>query len=250
MDVLVGAAFLDDINDTSSSTYHLSNHIANIDTGIIDAWKIVRDARPNLNYRKDWEVLQEVKSYSTSNSISYIGSIDGLKTVIEKNETAPCNVCANNNDVYIYLDKYLDYVHNYTNNYTTPNHKDYEKVLGKQGIKSGGIHQINATAFILRVLKENPNYKNTITGFEEKIETINDAGETNKAFADIVENGDVIIECKSWALSGLSFQKFVEGGSGSVAQFKTYLSDATKVTSINKIEYWFDKKKQIGRAHV
>ena len=243
MDVLVGAAFLDDINDTSSSTYHLSNHIANIDTGIIDAWKIVRDARPNLNYRKDWEVLQVVKSYSTSNSISYIGSIDGLKTVIEKNETAPCNVCANNNDVYIYLDKYLDYVHNYTNNYTTPSHKDYEKVLGKQGIKSGGIHQINATAFILRVLKENPNYKNTITGFEEKIETINDAGETNKAFADIVENGDVIIECKSWLLSGFTFQKFVEGSAGSVAQFKTYLSDANKVTSINKIEYWFDKKK-------
>lgn len=47
----------------------------------------------------------------------------------------------------------------------------------------------------------------------------------------------------SWLLNGIAFQNFVKGTSGSVKQFITYLSDANKVTSIDKIEYWFDKKK-------
>ena len=53
---------------------------------------------------------------------------------------------------------------------------------------------MGATAFILRVLAENPGYLGSITGFEEKIETINDAGESNTAFADIIENGGKTIE--------------------------------------------------------
>jgi hypothetical protein len=141
------------------------------------------------------------------------------------------------------LNDYLDYVDYFAANYTGK--KDYKKVLSPQGIKSDGIQQVIATAFILRVLKENPSYLQTISGFEEKIETIDDDGNTGRAFADIVENENKIIECKSWDLNGIAFQNFVKEGSatGSVKQFVTYLSDNEKVTSMDKIEYWFDKKK-------
>ena len=116
---------------------------------------------------------------------------------------------------------------------------------GKQGIKSSGINQVIATAFVLRVLKEN-DYINTITGFEEKIEPIDDDGNKNRAFADIVENNNKIIECKSWEMNGKAFQNFVldsETPVGSVKQFTTYLMDDEKVTAMDKIEYWFDIKK-------
>ncbi len=99
---------------------------------------------------------------------------------------------------------------------------------GKQGIKSGGINQVIATAFVLRVLKENPDYINTISEFEEKIEAIDDDGNENKAFADIVESNSKIIECKSWEINGKAFQNFVldsETPVGSVKQFTTYLMD-------------------------
>lgn len=61
-------------------------------------------------------------------------------------------------------------------------------------MKNQSQQQVGATAFILRVLAENPGYLGSITGFEEKIETINDAGESNTAFADIIENGGKTIE--------------------------------------------------------
>jgi|GEM_PF-6487517 len=57
-------------------------------------------------------------------------------------------------------------------------------------------------------------------------------------------------ECKSWELNGIAFQKFVEGTSGSVQQFKTYLSDQTRVTSMDKLEYWFDGKKGVTESQV
>ena len=42
----------------------------------------------------------------------------------------------------------------------------------------------------------------------------------------------------------------MEGTSGSVKQFKTYLSDAQKVQSMDNLEYWFDKKKGVTETQV
>lgn len=130
--------------------------------------------------------------------------------------------------------------------YNYKNAPGFDDVIGKKGILSGGIHQVNATAFVLRVLKENPSYIGTITGFELKIEVVNDANEKNTAFADVIENGDKIVECKSWKIDGLAFLNFVKDQTtitGSSKQFITYLSDASKVTSLDKLEYWFDSMK-------
>ncbi len=240
MPVSSGNHFLSDLS-VGNDVHYLSNHTSSLAAGHVEAWELVNEARPNLKYRKDWSVLQEVKQYLVANSISYVGGSAGLITVIEKNSSAPCNVCDNNNNQYNYLDKYVDYVQNFTDHYTNKDH--YDIVLGPQGIKAKGIHQVNASAFVLRVLKENPEYQYSITSFEEKIESINDAGETHKAIADIMINGSKIVECKSWNLNGIAFQHFVAGNSTSVDQFIAYLSDAALVSSMNDIEYWFDKKK-------
>ncbi|MEO7976519.1 fibronectin type III domain-containing protein [Flavobacterium sp.] len=244
-DIANQKAFLTDINESNGNSYICSN-ISKIDVEILKAWKLIQDARPNLNYKKDWAVLEQTKKVlSHSNVLTKLGQTEGLKIIIERNYTAPCLVCEKNNLKLIMLNDYLDYVDYFAANYTSTEKKGYEKVLGNQGIKSGGINQVIATAFVLRVLKENPSYISTITDFEEKIEAIDDDGNENKAFADIVENNNKIIECKSWEINGKAFQNFVKEGevTGSVKQFTTYLMDATKVNSMDKIEYWFDKKK-------
>ncbi|WP_028522967.1 hypothetical protein [Runella limosa] len=122
-------------------------------------------------------------------------------------------------------------------------------VKENQGMRNASPYQTAATAFVIRTL-HNPNSISTVTGFETLIETINDGGEINTAFADIIQEGDKIVECKSWELNGIAFQKFVEGTSGSVQQFKTYLSDQTRVTSMDKLEYWFDSKKGVNAPQV
>lgn len=47
-------------------------------------------------------------------------------------------------------------------------------------------------------------------------------------------------------MSGITLRNFINFNAelrGSVKQFTTYLMETTKVTSMDKIEYWFDKEK-------
>lgn len=97
-------------------------------------------------------------------------------------------------------------------------------------------------------LKVSVEFKKKVVTFEKKTKVANSENNTMRAFADLIENGNKIIECKSWELGGRAFQNFVLGNitTGSVKQFITYLSDQQKVTSMDNIEYWFDKMKLDG----
>ena len=99
-------------------------------------------------------------------------------------------------------------------------------------------------------LKVRIEFKKEVVTVEEKIEVADGDDNTVRAFADLIENGNKIIECKSWELGGRAFQNFVLGNitTGSVKQFITYLSDQQKVTSMDNIEYWFDKMKLDGNT--
>ncbi len=107
-----------------------------------------------------------------------------------------------------------------------------------QGIKSEGKHQVEATAFMLRVLRGEGILGTAISDLEEKVEAENDevASRNTKAFADIILKGEVIIECKSWVPGGISFNKFIPGESGSYHQFKTYLG-SNEVTTLANLQY-------------
>jgi TANFOR domain-containing protein len=249
MDNINLGAFLSDILPNSNpSTQHIGNKVPLLNTSILASWTRMNEKKSG-GYRKDYNGIKELKNIvENSSTLQALGGSEGINIILEKNTSAPCNTCQNNNNAYVYMDKYLSDVAYFANNYSSKT--GYALVVGNSGIKSGSVNQVNATAFILRVLQEHPDYKNSITGFEEKIETINDAGETNTAFADIIQYGDEVIECKSWGASGIAFQRFVDGTSGSVAQFKTYLSDQTRVTSMDKIEYWFDAKKGVTETIV
>ncbi|NBB31840.1 hypothetical protein [Cellulophaga sp. BC115SP] len=104
-------------------------------------------------------------------------------------------------------------------------------------------NSVEASAFMLRVLGASITSL-PINSFEEKIETINDDGETNKSYADIYQLNGKIIECKSWKPNASTFQGFVSGSatSNSYSQFLNYLRS---INSLDGLEYWFDGEKGI-----
>jgi len=245
------ASFLrSDIGDIApiGGLYHIKARIPQINGDIVEAWKMVYSAKGELRYKKDMPLLTQVaKMQNNRTIITRLGGEEAFTDIIRKNRFAPCNTCTGSTTKYSLMHHYLMDVEYFAQNYS--NKDGYDLVRGNQGMRNGGGHQVGATAFVIRTL-HNPNIVNTVTGFETIIETINDADETNTAYADIVQEGNKIVECKSWELNGKAFQKFVEGTSGSVAQFKTYLSDQTRVTSMNQLEYWFDSKKGVNAPQV
>ena len=87
--------------------------------------------------------------------LTALGDKSGLVEIIQKNERAPCNTCGSGGASYLNkMDEYLKDVEYFVENYQGIG--GWNTVIGSQGIKNGGINQVEATAFMLRVLYENP----------------------------------------------------------------------------------------------
>lgn len=250
-------SFLKDINKNFGKNGLNGNLASFVDSRWFRAWTVVFKARCagvsncNENTKADWAVLQPVDEMFEypSLGIDRLGGYDGLVEVIKKNNRAPCNTCDPPSVSYLNkMDQYLKDIIYFISNFSGKEGAD--KVLGKQGIRNNSRHQIEATAFILRVLNEKKMRSDQVSSFEEIVESMNDAGETNTAFADIVttiidlgygyRNPRTLIECKSWAADGIAFQKFVKGDGNAYKQFKTYLGD---IGNMDWLEYWFDGRK-------
>ena len=241
MDVLVGAAFLDDINDASSSTYHLSNHIANIDTGIIDAWKLIgNNATIGTAFAKDWSVLLQVKDIAnTPSKMDAFGPFSG-GTIRNFNEflntymtCTPCNTCTppaagSWASRFPKLDAVLkNSVEIYQTHKTTPDFLSSfycGEVLAKNAInkRDGG-------QFMLRYMAEN-NITDQSQMVDRKFEYVNPNAINKQKEFDIFlgksnTNGVWFIECKSYE----------ETTPIDVEQLKAYFSSIDKMVNLNYI---------------
>ncbi|MDI9880168.1 hypothetical protein [Flectobacillus longus] len=238
-------AFLGDITNTSvcSSGGCLANNVSNLTVNLIDAWKIVYDGRCagvtncNENVRKDWAVLFQVNSMYQDNAVlTALGNRAGLVEIIQKNERTPCNTCGSGGASYLNkMDVYLKDVEYFVENYQGIS--GWNTVIGSQGIKNGGVNQVEATAFMLRVLHENPvEFESQVSGFEVSTGV-------GKRKMDIQKHSGTNVECKSWDDNADTFADFVAGTSNSYQQFLAYLQVAP---DLSKLEYWLDGKKLSG----
>lgn len=256
-------SFLKDVNKNFGKDGLDGNLSSFENTDWFKAWGIVFRARCtgvnncNENTKADWAVLNMVREMRLNSTVmTAIGNDAGLVEVIKLNSRAGCNVCGTSPAPHLNkMDQYLKDVIYFANTFEPRVVGGVADVLGKKGIKNDSRHQIEATAFILRVINEKHLTRNQVSAFEEKQESINDDGETNTVFADIVIYTDPVytsyfgfVECKSWAPEGIAFQKFIKGEGNAYKQFKTYLG-LPAVTFIggsgymNKLQYWFDKGK-------
>ncbi|MFN8353087.1 MAG: hypothetical protein U0Y10_01460 [Spirosomataceae bacterium] len=239
-------AFLRDIESPCGGSAYLCGNISSLTVEMVEAWKMVYEARClgvancNENVKKDWSVLIQVKSMLQDNAVlTALGNKAGLVEILQKNERTPCNTCGSGGASYLNkMDVYLKDVEYFVENYQGIS--GWNTVIGSQGIKNGGIHQVEATAFMLRVLHENPvEFESQVSGFE----VLTGVG---KRKMDIQKHSGTNVECKSWDDNADTFADFVAGTSNSYQQFLAYLQ---VVPDLTKLEYWLDGRKLTGATN-
>jgi hypothetical protein len=244
-------AFFEDLL-VGNSDKHLGRNAPKIDAGIVQAWKVVKDARrDDANYRIDFELLKMTAIFRNhpqegNKLLNFVGGDVGLKEILKENEKMPCHTC-NNNTKRAYLSKadsmmiHLGYF--VRNHQSTAGANRVIKQLKREKAESWhtdipGIWTVEGAAFVLRTVYDG-KYTTDITEFEKPTPTDADG---KFAIADIYKNG-VYIDCKSWAITQEgytdSFDELI-AGRGSYPQFLKYLK---AIISLDKLEYWFDAKK-------
>ena len=259
MDVLVGAAFLDDINDTSSSTYHLSNNITNIDTGIIDAWTTIKTAK-SVGYRKDWSSLFELKNYN-STDITNLQGYQSLVTILGANKRQPCKTCQVNNMTKDYLQSLDLYLKDLKNISQYNSKEGYSKVITLLKSKTLG-RILEPEAFIIKVINsENlspKEFEKSKTGCEPDVILTDGTFCEFKSWRvnpsvlqeenDVEEEDYTDTNTVNYDKSKTQFDNFIAGQTG-VKQFTAYLK-LSDVSPLNKLRYYFDAKKGATESYV
>ena len=168
-----------------------------------------------------------------------MGGDEGIDAILEKNIRLGCNTCGTSPAPYLNpMDEYLRDVAYFAENFATT--QGASDVLNGSGIKSKQKWHVEGAAFMLRVIREMQLKQTDIASFEYKYADNDEAVEPNEREVDIYTVKRKLIECKSWAANGASFQKFVLGKGNSYEQFKDYLSE---IQDLDGLEYWFDKRK-------
>ena len=168
-----------------------------------------------------------------------MGGDEGIDAILEKNIRLGCNTCGASPAPYLNpMDEYLRDVAYFAENFATT--QGASDVLNGSGIKSKQKWHVEGAAFMLRVIREMQLKQTDIASFEYKYADNDEAVEPNEREVDIYTVKRKLIECKSWAANGASFQKFVLGKGNSYEQFKDYLSE---IQDLDGLEYWFDKRK-------
>jgi hypothetical protein len=168
-----------------------------------------------------------------------LGGDEGIDAILEKNVRLGCNTCGTSPAPYLNpMDEYLRDVAYFAENFATT--QGASDVLNGSGIKSKQKWHVEGAAFMLRVIREMQLKQTDIASFEYKYADNDEAVEPNEREVDIYTVKRKLIECKSWAANGASFQKFVLGKGNSYEQFKDYLSE---IQDLDGLEYWFDKRK-------
>ncbi len=241
MPITLGNQLLSDIDETCTNDKAICSHIANIDVNIIEAWDFMQTARPTLNYRKDWLVLEQLKlmlSAAKAESLNTLGGPTELKELFKKNKRVPCSVCVNLAALHLNpMDEYIKDLDYFGSNFAS-NFEGFASFLGNTGLKGTQIYHVEGAAFTLRVLREEGLNSSTIDGFEMQY------NEENEKVVDIKKKNGILVECKSWEINGPGFQNVVAGTSGSFSQFISYIS--VGITKLSDLEYWFDKRKITG----
>jgi hypothetical protein len=229
--------FLGDIQDPCGGNAYLCGNVSSLTVDLVEAWKVVYDAKGTYGYKKDYALLNQTKAMQTNATLlQNLDGREGLKTIIVKNIAAPCYTCQSTTHAYLKkMDEYLKDVAYFGNNCSEK--EGYRTVIGSTGLQ-GQQYAVEGAAFMLRVLADG-NLASQVDKFEQIYNT------ANEKVVDIVHANGKLIECKSWTIGSGAFVFFKTGRTaqgGSFAQFTSYLQNG--ISNMTDLEYWFDSKKE------
>jgi hypothetical protein len=265
-------AFLGDITKTytSSNALNKTTNIATLNTDLIEAWKIVYDARNTITspggttrqaHRCDMAVLKEiVKIISNAPygaNFMRLEGIEGLKTYMRQNTRLPCNPCYayTNGDHLNDLENYLqDLV--YLANTCSNNISGCSSVTAALKSTAQPYYRVEPEAFVIRVLRQEL-WANKVVAFEASMLNssriidvrINDNGTTVncefKSWSKAADNEVAYDDGENVDVSKSPFDNLV-AGKGSYGQFKDYLKG---IGSMSELRYYFDAKKGVSETY-
>ncbi len=253
----VRAFLVDVLGNGVDPAQALSNNILQINSNIIDAWQLVRQARCvnsqvscDAKMPQDFEILKEVANLQNNTTfLSNLGVIAGadgkesLKLFIKKHSTARCYTCGSSaTDTHLhYMSAYLIDLVYFVNNFHTTT--DVQSVWN-QGL-TGSPTQVVGGAYMLYLLNQEKNLTlpaNEVLRFELDLNNSPNLAKPKKA--DIVlsnsSSTQILVECKSWTHQDPNFSGLRSGSSASYSQFETYLKN---ISSMNELRYYFDARR-------
>ncbi|WP_212004609.1 fibronectin type III domain-containing protein [Chitinophaga sp. HK235] len=240
--------FLGDINVTSDNVNHISQHVEELDTRILEAWKVVATARKSVsvNYQADFPALKEVKLARASSSfMTNIGQDEGFVTALSPIKGMPCKTCKNaSKPINQYLSEYVKdfkYFSDYYNFEGLWNDLKQQRAIG----------MVYGAAFQLRVLRAYPELFNGTVVFDANLDDTEDGlqgddldGTKTKCRFDIkvITPTDIkYLEFKSW---GASTVRDFLGNASKRSAFSKQLGVYFKnVSDLNQLSCIFDSKK-------
>ncbi|WP_161964306.1 fibronectin type III domain-containing protein [Chitinophaga flava] len=241
-------SFLGDINVTSDNTNHISQHVEELDTQLLEAWMVVATARRevSVNYQADFPALKEVKLARASSSfMTNIGQDEGFIEALSPIKGMPCKTCKNpSKPINQYLSEYVKDFKYFSDNY------NFEGLW--KDLKQDWVGIVYGAAFQLRVLRAHPELFNGNVVFDANLDETEDGlegddadgGTRTKCRFDIkvtTPTGIKYMEFKSWGASTL--RDFLASASKR-SQFEKQLGVYLKnVSSLNQLSCIFDSKK-------
>ncbi len=255
-DITMVKAFLNDIKGAGCTANFLCANVNTLTIDLLEAWKIIYSAKPNLSYRRDFNLIKQIalmRSPAKTTMYQNLGGDAVLKDIITKNVGAQCNGCTNGITWVQYMDEYLKDVVYFVETY---NNTAGKSSVFSAGITSGSLKQRYGAMYMLKVLRAYPGI--IPTKFEDNISA---SGSLNGCHPD-ARIGEEILEFKSWSpndsdtdigsmgddeenisLGRSYFKKFSEndftiGSSSSYTQFLCYLNT---IQSMDELSYYFDK---------
>ncbi len=253
MDNVTLSKFLADIAAASVDAGHIANNIAALDTKLLDAWKLMKDAKGAVsgNYQVDFAALKEIKAARDDSKFNTeIGGDDGFKAALTANKGLNCATCAVKNNFIQPAAAYVKDFRYYAANY------DFEG-LWTDLKQPRALKTVYGAAFQIRVLRQyTSDFSGGTVKFDETIDDIEpgepddveDDGEVrSKCRYDIRVVGtgaagqDKFFEFKSWGKSMVtSFTTNTDKRAYFAKQLFTYLR---KVNSLSNLKYIFDGRR-------
>jgi Fibronectin type III domain len=250
LDPIVEAAFLKDISSDSPSE-HIGANVSFLNANKVDAWKIVWNARSNLKYHQDYKVIcQTALLMGLTDYYSMLGNKEGLTTIINRNQWAPCYTCDHSNQIST-MRKMNEYLEDIFHAQFYKDKDNFEMFVAS--LKDSEENNIIGSAFEVKTLAADIAFASQVRGFEVERDSRLENLEWRKRYSDIVYRQNlktIYVDCKSVNSNFFIFElNLTMNNRRNETEYKSkynqFLDYLLVIEAMDELEYWFDKEKLI-----
>lgn len=235
---------LEEIEIQSGDVKHITNHVGDINVGLLAAWELVRAAKAAVsrNYEMDYPGLEEVrKAMADPGFNNNVGRTGGLIAVLSANKGLPCNTCKNPSKIILqFLDEYIKDLKYFSDHYNFGKLWDELK-------QPRAYRMVYGAAFQLRILRAFPSqFAGGTVVFDDELDRLTGSDEDN--LADDQTDEGIRSKCRfDIKVTGAGREKLFEFKSWGATTARDFLNNASKrVYFGNQMSAYFRRARNIA----